>query len=157
LLLSSENLKILPGASAFDVTNETISSQADKDNNFSVFAAGELRQLVFDETMLKDLIIQIVSTSTSGVKMDSFSINYGTSTVDLAAGKISFSVSGTLVYEPKIDFDAFKNEILGVDSESLKTAVFALPGLQKANISFWPFWVNSVPTRLSRVNLITTD
>ena len=83
------------------------------------------------------------------MKIDNFSISYGTSTADLTNGKMTFSVSGTLTYEPKIDFDAFKNNILGLNADTLKTTIFALPGLDKANISFWPFWVNSVPKSAS--------
>ncbi|MGC9610818.1 MAG: hypothetical protein ABSE68_01195 [Minisyncoccia bacterium] len=153
LILSSDNFKLLDGASVFSVTS-TINSQVDKDNNFSIFAVGELRQLVFNKTMLEDSIMQLAAgTSTASVKIDDFPITYGTSTADLAAGKMSFAVSGQVVYEPKIDFDAFKNDILGKDADTLKTMLFALPGLKKANISLWPFWASSVPTRASRVNI----
>jgi len=154
LILNSQNLKILDNASSFSVTREDISSQVDKDGNFSIFAVGEFKQLGFDESMLKEAIIKSVATSTTDVKIDDFSISYATSTADLVNGKMAFSVSGTLVYEPKIDFDAFKKNIAGLDADSLKTSIFALPGLQKANISFWPFWVNSVPTHETRVNMV---
>ncbi len=157
LILNSQNLRILDNASAFNVASETISSQADQDNNFSVFAAGELKQLVFDEKMLRDVIVKSLSTSTTEIKIDDLPINYGTSTVDLAAGKMSFSISGALVYEPKIDFNDFKKQILGREADSLKAMIFALPGLQKANILFRPFWVNSVPRRESRVNIMVGD
>lgn len=155
LILDSQNLKLLDNTSAFAVTTENIGSQVDKDNNFSIYAAGELRQLAFDENTLRDTLIKTLSTSTAEAKIDDFSINYGTSTVNLMSGKMTFLVSGVLTHEPKIDFDGFKNQILGLDANALKVAVFALPGLQKANISFWPFWVNSVPKRISQVNLVT--
>ncbi len=154
LILNSQNLKLFDDASAFNVTSENISSVADKDGNFSIFAAGELKQMVFDERMLRDAIVKLAATSTSDVKIDDFSMNYSTNTVDLALGKMTFSVSGTLVYEPRIDFDAFKNEILGYDANALKAKIFALPDLEKANISFWPFWVDSVPKRGARVNIV---
>ncbi|TSA45095.1 hypothetical protein D4R51_02540 [bacterium] len=153
LILNSQNLKFLDNTSAFSITTENISSQVDKDGNFSIFAAGELRQLGFDENTLRNTLVKFLSTSTAEVKIDDFSINYGTSTVNLINGKMTFSVKGTLVHEPKIDFDDFKNSILGLDANALKMTVFALPGLQKANISFWPFWVNSVPKRASQVNM----
>jgi hypothetical protein len=156
LILSSQNFKLLNGASAFTVTS-TPNQMVDKDGNFSIFSTGELRQMVFDEGMLKNAIVGYVATSTASstdVKIDDFSISYATSTADLVNGKLTFSVSGTVVYEPKIDFDVFKKSIAGLDSDSLKMVIFALPGLQKANISFWPFWVNSVPNRESRVNMV---
>jgi hypothetical protein len=153
LILNSQNLKLLDGASSFSVTSENISSQVDKDGNFSIYAAGELRQLVFDENMLRDVIVGMIATSTKDVKVDDFSLDYSTSTADLVNGKLSFPLSGTLVYEPKIDFDAFKNSILGLEADALKMAVFALPGLERANISFWPFWVKSVPGRDGRIFL----
>ncbi len=153
LILSSQNLRLLDNASALNITTENIGSQVDKDNIFSIFAAGELSQLVFDEKMLQDTILKSLSTSTADMKIDNFMKSYGTSTADLLNGKMTFLVSGTLTYEPKIDFDAFKNSVLGFDADALKTAIFALPGLDKANISFWPFWVNSVPKSASHVDL----
>ncbi len=153
LILNSQNLKILDNASAFGVTS-TPNLSVDKDGNFSIYSVGELRQLSFDEKMLQDTILKSLSTSTTDMKIDNFSISYGTSTADLTNGKMIFSISGTLTYEPNIDFDAFKNSILGLDADTLKTTIFALPGLDKANISFWPFWVNSVPKSAGHVNMV---
>lgn len=152
-ILDSENLKLLDNASAFSTTTESINQSLDGEGNFSIFAAGELRRLVFDEDMLKTAVFSELATSTMRMKIDEFSLDYGTSTVELALGTMSFRVSGSLVYEPDLDLEAFKGEILGLDSASLKEKIFALPELEKANISFWPFWVNSVPNRLSKVSI----
>ncbi len=154
LILNSQNLKLLNNASAFATTTENVSTNVDSDGNFSIFAAGKLSQLVFDENMLQNTILGSLTTSTADMKVDNFSLNYGTSTANLVSGKMTFSISGTLTYEPKIDFDAFKKSILGLNADALKTAIFALPGLDKANISFWPFWINSVPKSESHVNMV---
>lgn len=154
MILDSQNLKIMDNGSEFKITSENVSSQVDQDGNFSVLAAGEFRQMGFDEGMLRGALIDFLSTSTEEITVRDFSMEYSTSTVDFTDGKMNFSVNGVLTYEPKIDLENFKSQILGLDGEALKTLIFALPGLQKANISFWPFWVKSVPNHLSKVNII---
>ena len=154
MILDSQNLKVMDNGSEFKVTSENISSQVDQDGNFSILAAGELRQLGFDDGMLRNILVDFLSTSTEEITVRDFSMDYSTSTADFAAGKMSFSVNGVLTYEPKIDLDDFRNRILGLDGETLKTRIFALPGLQKANISFWPFWVKSVPNYSGKVKIV---
>ncbi|MEK7650962.1 MAG: hypothetical protein AAB377_00360 [Patescibacteria group bacterium] len=154
MILDSQNLKIMDNGSEFKVTSENVSSQVDQDGNFSVLVAGELRQLGFNEGMLRDALVDFLSTSTEEITVRNFSMDYSTSTADFAAGKMTFSVNGVLTYEPKINLESFKNQILGLDGETLKTQIFALPGLQKANISFWPFWVKSVPNYLNKVKIL---
>lgn len=154
MILDSQNLKVMDNSSEFKVMSENVSSQVDQDGNFSVLAAGELRQMGFDEGMLRNTLIDFLSTSTEEITVKDFSMGYSTSTVDFSAGKMNFSVNGVLTYEPKIDLESFKNQILGLDGETLKTWIFALPGLEKANISFWPFWVKSVPDYLSKVKIL---
>ena len=144
----------MDNGSVFKVTSENVSSQVDQDGNFSVLVAGELRQLGFNEGMLRDALVDFLSTSTEEITVRNFSMDYSTSTADFAAGKMTFSVNGVLTYEPKINLESFKNQILGLDGETLKTQIFALPGLQKANISFWPFWVKSVPNYLNKVKIL---
>ena len=81
--------------------------------------------------MLRDALVDFLSTSTEEITVRNFSMDYSTSTADFAAGKMTFSVNGVLTYEPKINLESFKNQILGLDGETLKTQIFALPGLQK--------------------------
>ncbi len=148
----SNNYKLLPGASTFEITSESISSSTAADGTFSVFAEGTLRELVFDEGMLKHAIMQSAGISTAGdMKIDNLTLNYGTSTLDVANGKVSFTARGSILAEPNIDFNGLKQQIAGDNEADLKAALFSLPGLEKANISFWPFWVTAVPQDTGKI------
>ena len=151
----SNNYKLLSGASDFEVTNETISSSTASDGTFSVFAQGTLKEVVFDEDMLKSAIMESAGISTAGdMKIDTLALNYGTSTLDIANGRVSFAASGSILAVPNIDYNGLKQQIAGDNEADLKTALFSLPGLQKANISFWPFWVTTVPQDTGKISFV---
>ena len=46
-----------------------------------------------------------------------------------------------------------RREIAGKDEKSLQSLVFALPGLDKATISLWPFWVKRVPENEKKIKV----
>lgn len=152
-LLNSDNLVALPDSSAFEVTNENVTGGRDG-SGFDVFVEGDMKQIAFDETMLEDTLLRSASPESGGsFKIDTSTVSYGTSTTDFVNGKMTFEATGTLVYESSVDFNGMKKGLLGQDADSLKAAIFSLPGLQNANVSFWPFWVNRVPTNPANVNL----
>ncbi len=152
-LLNTNGLTALPSSSVFEVTTENVTG-AQNGAGFNVFVEGNMRQITFDEAMLKKALLASASSVAGGsFKIDDVSINYGTSTADFSAGTTAFEVTGTLVYQSDVDFDKVKQSILGQDANALKATIFSLPGLQNANVSFWPFWVDRVPTNPSNVNL----
>lgn len=144
-LLNSDNLKALPQSSSFTITSENVTPSTTA-SGFDVYAVGSVKQLSFDEAMFKNAILDSVSNSASGtMKIDQFAVSYSTTTPDFTQGTMSFVATGTLTYEPNIDFNKVKSEIAGTSADALKTTIFGLPGLQEANVSFWPFWVSNVP------------
>lgn len=152
-LLSSQDLKALPQSSSFDITTENVTPSKDG-SGFDVYAAGSVQQLAFDESMFKNAILGSAADSASGtMKIDQFDVSYSTTTPDFAKGTMSFTATGTLVYEPNIDFNKVRSEIAGMSATALKSTIFALPGLQQANVSFWPFWVSNVPKNPSNINI----
>src|SRR3989344_2428341 len=105
-----------------------------------------MRELVFDEERLKKAITDKAAAGLPpGLRVAGFSLGYATATADLANGKLSFSVRGDIVFVAYFNADQFRSEIAGKDETSLRNMVFALPGLERATISLWPFWVQNVP------------
>ncbi len=144
-LLNSDNLKALPQSSSFTLTSENVTPST-ATSGFDVYAVGSLKQLSFDEAMLQNAILDSVSNAASGtMKIDQFAVSYSTTTPDFTEGTMSFTATGTLTYEPNIDFNKVKSAIAGMSADALKATIFGLPGLQEANVSFWPFWVSNVP------------
>ncbi len=152
-LLGSDNLKILPQSLSFATTSEQMTDSKDG-QGFDILAEGTIKEIGFDENMMKQAVLDsVTSGGSSGLQISDFTVSYGTSTPDFSSGKMYFSASGTIAYGPNIDFGKVKSEILGKGADQLKAIIFALPGLEEANVSFWPFWVNTVPTNPSNVNI----
>ncbi len=151
-LLGADNFKILPGASSFSITKESTTT-VNADGEFSVLISGSMKEMIFDEGMIKSALLASAGASSTGVKIDEFSLDYGSTTLALDKSLMTFKLTGNLVYEPAVDVQNVKNEIAGKDAASLKTIVFGITGLEKANISFWPFWVSSVPQDQSKIEL----
>ncbi len=151
-ILWADKFKILPDSSVFATSSETV-TPATSDSQFSVIIAGSMREMVFDEGMLKDAFLSASGASSSATKIDEFTINYSSTTLSLGKGLMSFKVSGNLVYEPAVDVASLKEKIIGQDAANLKTIIFGITGLEKANISFWPFYVTSAPEDPSKIEL----
>ena len=67
---------------------------------------------------------------------------------------MSVAVNGSFTLVPAFDPERLRESILGSDEQTLKATVFALPGLETAQILLSPFWVHSVPNNPAKVNII---
>ncbi|KKU91178.1 MAG: hypothetical protein UY23_C0003G0016 [Candidatus Jorgensenbacteria bacterium GW2011_GWA1_48_11] len=153
-VLMASQFKLFDNAKKFTVLEEKIQNSDDSSNEFSVYASAEMRELVFDEEMLKKAITDKAAAGLPpGLRVADFSLDYATATADLANGKLSFSVRGDIVFVADFNADQFRSEIAGKDETSLRNMVFALPGLERATISLWPFWVQNVPRSAGKVEI----
>jgi len=157
LILFKDKFKLLDGATTFVITKEEIKTDAG-DGKFSIFSEGEMRELVFEEGTLKKILSEKAKNSLASdlptLKIFNFELNYGTSSQDLANGKMTVSVGGSIVYGADIDNAKLLKDAVGRNEENLKAMIFSLPGLERAKISLWPFWVKKVPDDLGKIKVI---
>jgi len=154
LILLSDDFKVFPGARDFDVLNEKIET-ANNDGTFNIFAEAELRYLVFKEQTIKETVVSDAGeTVLPDMKVRSFSMDYGEPEINLSKASMTFSIGGEAVFEPNFNVEDLKNEFAGQNEEELRKTVFFIAGLERANISLWPFWVNRVPADPDKVKII---
>lgn len=156
LILLSDKFKVFPAAREFKLLKEQIETAGGASSgDFSIFAEGELRYLVFEEKMLEEAITSALGkTVPADMKVKEFSVSYGEPKVDLAEGSMSFSAEGKMVFEPNLDVEGLKREFAGQNEAELRKSVFFLSGLEQAKIKLWPFWVNRVPENPDKVKII---
>ena len=94
------------------------------------------------------------SLPADSLKIKNFELIYGTPKPDLNSGTMSLKVNGSIVFTSDIKEKDLTAELLGKDENALKSFVFTLPGLEKAKISLWPFWVKKVPAQLKKIEVI---
>ncbi len=154
LILLSEKFKVFPGARGFEILDEQVEMVRD-DGNFGIFAEAELRYLVFEEKTLEETVVSDAGKAAfSDMRVREFSIDYGEPEINLNESSVNFSVEGEVVFEPDLDVEKLKQEFAGQNEEELRKTVFFLSGLERANISLWPFWVNKVPGDPDKVKII---
>ena len=153
-VLMSPKFVLLPDTKEFTMNSidvERITKDAEK---FSVFGEAEMRGLVFEKQMLNDEIAKnVLPTLKQGLVALDFDVSYRGQRANLSAGTMSFLASSSVVFEENLDKNKFNSEILGMTEDTLKRYVFSIPGLEKATISLWPFWVSSVPGDSKRVTI----
>ncbi|MCP6720340.1 MAG: hypothetical protein KJI72_03440 [Patescibacteria group bacterium] len=154
LVLLSNRFKLFDGAREFEVLREEV-EPVDEGGNFGIFTEAELRYLVFEEETLKETIAEKAGGSLPpDLRIRDSSFNYRQVEVDLAQGEMSFFVDGTILFEPDIDVENLKSQLFGQNEQELRRIILFLSGLERANISLWPFWVNKVPTNSKRVKIM---
>jgi hypothetical protein len=156
-VLMSDNFTLLPGAESFRLVREEVDFDATDPSKFSVFAEGELRSLVFETEMLKTALTDL---SAGRLKIEGpltirdFSVNYAEPQVDWVSGSMLFKATGTIVFEEKTNKENLPEKLKGLNEEEIKKVLFDLPGLDRVSVNFWPFWVKSMPSRASKIEVV---
>ncbi len=154
MVAHSDEFKILEAAKEFKINKIDISKKADEDSNFSVFAEGQIKIFVFKEDVLKEALVK---KNDSSINFD-FNITkdqlaYKEENPDWEENQLSFTAEGSFVLKPKVDEKNLKAQLVGQAESVIKSIIFSVPGLEKAKVSLWPFWVNKVPENPKKVNI----
>lgn len=146
--------KILPDAVSASITKQTVKEETDSENKFSIFAEGEIKAVGFrEEDALKVLIARAQDEKGRDFEVVSRQLNYGTVRIDFSSGKMSFLVDFKTDLRHKVDADDLRGRIAGKSESELRAIIFSLPGADSADILLWPFWVNKVPSKLSKITI----
>lgn len=148
--------KILDGASQFSVTSQTVNSQVDKDNNFSVFAEGQMTVVAFKEEDLKNILTQRALNEEGpdfGI-VKNIELNYGLARTDFQNGKLSFLADVKILLGHNIDIASLKDKLLGQSEANMKKTILSTASLESVTVSLWPFWVKNVPANLNKIKVV---
>lgn len=78
-------------------------------------------------------------------------ITYLFSNRNFGDGKFTIELVVKQALGGRIDIDSIRSAIQGNTEEQLRAYFAAYPGLDRAEIRFWPFWVHEVPSNEERV------
>ena len=149
------DFKIIDGASKFEVLSEKVVREVDKENKFSIFSEAQTKLIAFKENYLRDALISRLSLQLAGGDYGAldFNIEYGLSRSDFEKGIMSFPVNGQINFQKKFSPEDFRQLTAGKNEQELKTLIFSLPGLEKAQISFWPIYVKKAPKNINKIKI----
>jgi len=145
-------IKVLPGAYEFQVKEERVNDVADKAGNFSITAYGEANLIGFRENELVEILgKQLMTGRQVDLKVENYAVDYANSKFNPQDKSLTADIKFRSVWTSNFDLAKFKQEAAGKDEASLKKLIFSLPGIQSAEVRFWPFWVGRAPTKLERI------
>lgn len=154
----SSDFKIIEGSSSFATLKEDIKKDVDKDGNFSIFSEAQLTIISFKESDLIDVLSQKAEIEKGeNYAVKSYDLSYGIARMDVGSGRLSFPVTFKAILSYKIDIEKLKNEIAGMSDVELREKIFSLPAIDMESqniVSFWPFWVKTVPKKLNKINIV---
>jgi len=147
--------KVVESAIAYEVTKSEVVSDADEKGEFSYGVIMEAKVPAYKEEDLIALMGEKFKEQNADpydliVKELAYSSD---PSADLSSGKISLPVEFSGTWARSFDPSVFRGEILGASEESLKSSIFAIPGVLSAKADLWPFWATSVPTNPEKIEI----
>lgn len=154
-----QQLKLIDGASSFKILSEDVEPDAQDATKMTIYAEGELKYLVFDETTLKNAVVQKAKEKAKGrldenLRVRSFDFSYLNSQPNFDQGTLVTGMKGTVVFEPDVSEEGIKAALLGKTNDAFKGYVLSIKGLEKAKLTLDPFWVFSVPMDPTKVTVV---
>lgn len=150
-------LKILDNAFDFTVVNEKIIQPTAPENNFSIFSEAQGKLLTFRENDLKEILtaksLKQTVENCGDCKLFSLTMEYGALRPDFQNGEMSFLAKGKAEFTQKIDLNSLRKQFSGKNESEIKTIIYSLPGVEKAQIFFWPFYVKKTPDKIEKIKI----
>lgn len=157
-LLSSkipEGFVTLQDAGGFEIVRERVDDRADGNGMFSVFIEAQVFQLAFKEDDVEKLLAQMaVADFSDEYEVASDKVEFNRIIPNFDDGTLTLDLSYDSVLRKKIAVQSFKENVAGQNQSVLHGMVSSLPGLSRADISLWPFWVSKVPKDSQRINVV---
>ena len=146
--------KMVENSFWFTVIKQTVNTDVNAAGEFSVFAEGEMSVMVFREGDVRGALAErILKEAGEDYMIKKEDLKYGVSRVDVASGRMTIPVEFKALLAKKIDLEGLRPQIYGKSERDLKALLLSVSGLKQTQISFWPFWVKSVPDSASKVSV----
>jgi len=144
-------MKVLDGTYGFSATDENIDDYTDDSEMFSIIIFGEASVVVFREDELIEVFENHVEIDAEvDLAVKDYTIEYGEPRID-ESGQVSVAIKVESVWTRPFDIEEFISEAAGKSESELKTLIFSIPGVSSGEVRFWPFWVNKVPNKDTKI------
>lgn len=145
---------ILKDTPNFTITREEIDTEVNDKGEFTIYQEAELSVMGFRESdLIAALEIKMQEELGSDFTINSHKIDYSPASPEWSGNQMALKVDFSSIAQKPIDIFEVRRQIAGLSEASLKSLIYGIPGLESAKISFWPFWVNSVPENYSKIKI----
>ncbi len=130
-------------------------------DNFTLTIKGVATVLLFDEKDILDIINKKIvekAGADDGLKVRMEKIDYQLSgLLDFSRGQMNLIVklNGKIVWPLKVE--DIKKAIIGKGEQAMRDYFAQHPEITEVKVSFWPFWVKSVPANMDKIEIIVKE
>jgi len=130
-------------------------------DNFTLTLKGVATVLLFDESDILDIINKKIGEKNGAdkgltVKMEK--IDYQLSGLpDFSRGQMNLAakLDGKIVWP--LNAEDIKKAVIGKGEQAMRDYFAQHPEITEVKVSFWPFWVKSVPANLDKIEIIVKE
>ncbi len=130
--------------------------RGERADKFTLEVKVTMKALLFKEDDLKKLVdlnlVSIVSNNKVPVN-DTQKISWQTPVIDWTKKEISFDLNIKEKIAWKVDVQSIKENLAGQDAIKVRSYLANQSEIEKARVSFWPFWVKKVPSQEKKIKV----
>lgn len=136
----------------------TLSAQSgDRATNFTGTIQFGVQAVIFREDDVKTVISGYLQNEYKGDSSMSAlpnpAIHYTVAIKDFTKGKFDIDLHVDETFASNIDTHTILTMVRGMSEENVRSYLSSYPGIDTASVTFWPFWVHSVPDNQDRISL----
>ncbi|MDO8515698.1 MAG: hypothetical protein Q7S28_00410 [bacterium] len=146
---------VVDGASIINISKMTVYSQVDEAGKFSAFAEGQFTALGFRASDVKAFVEAARDKDYSGMQFENEAITYADARPDFAKKELKLTLHAQGTLRPAFDAGAFKSQLMRKSNAEVRALIHTIPGLEDAQVSYWPFWMGKTPSVSERINIST--
>lgn len=145
---------IVDGAWQTLITKTEVNPQVNGKGEFSLFGEAEFKAIGFKESEMLGFLTGKMKedlakdNATSAYVFKKTTLAYGPPKTDFVTLKMSLPVDLKSVVEQPVDMGDVRKKVVGKSESELKTTLFAIPGIERAEVTLWPGYVTRVPADL---------
>lgn len=155
------DLKIIEESLREETETVSLTTEAgEQAEKFTLEMKSVISAYLFNEEELKQLIDFNLISMISGDKTpltNSQQISWSEVEVDWGKGEAEFSLSIAEDLAFKVDVQSLKTDLAGQSEVEVRKYLASQPTIETAKVSFWPFWVKKIPTRLEKIEVTIDD
>lgn len=151
-----KDLKSIEGMSDVNLSSLTFShAVGEKADTVKVSGSLVLKKAFFKEADVRAVLAAAMRAQLqhdTTIKHDS--IEYGVARTDFSQNRATFPIQYEATLIRAVDTEALSKNLLGKSKIDTKSVIFAVPGLESAKVTLWPFWVGSVPKNPAKLTVV---
>ena len=137
-----------------DIKIENIEEKAYERVEVGICSVVRSRELGFEASSLPNILVdKLVPKMDFEFKIVESGLVYKDVGINWLDGRMNFIVEGKMVLETSMSKDVLRAQLLGREELVIKSVIFNIPGLERAKVSLWPFWVKSVPKNPEKIKI----